>query len=73
MTQAEKYAKELVERFELELMTTTDEAKQCVLICQQEKIDLMHSLRWHIELDYVETFLKELKELEEAKQAINKL
>ena len=29
-------AKELVQRFEDELMTTTDEAKQCALICVQE-------------------------------------
>jgi len=72
MTQAEKQANKLVERFG-ELAYNKIVAKQCVLICQQEKIDLMHSLRWHIELDYVETFLKELKELEEVKQAINKL
>ena len=72
MTQAEKQANKLVERFG-ELAYNKIVAKQCALICQQEKIDLMHSLRWHIELDYVETFLKELKELEEVKQAINKL
>ena len=70
MTPAEKIAKELVEKFNID---NWDDAKQCALICQQEKIDLMHSLRWHIELDYVETFLKELKELEEVKQAINKM
>ena len=80
MTPAEKYAKELVywyenllEPFIKDKGLLKSKAKQCALICQQEKIDLMHSLRWHIELDYVETFLKELKELEEAKQAINKL
>ena len=79
MTQAEKYAKELVDRFRdyshtdfiqnkggYQMKSQIESAKQCSLICVEELKKQCRSF------DYA-LFISQNQHLEEVKQAINKM
>ena len=68
MTPAEKIAKELVEKFNID---NWDDAKQCALICLKRERALLSHLFCRGMLKQSDC-TKMMKELEEVKQAINK-
>mgnify|MGYP001097300197 FL=1 len=76
MTQAEKKAKELVDRFDetLTYLESKTKAKECALICVDEKFKSINDVFGHTEISIKLMKLSEAyKQLTQVKKEINKL
>ena len=76
MTQAEKEAKELVDRFDetLNYLESKTKAKECALICVDEKFKSINDVFGHTEISIKLMKLSEAyKQLTQVKKAIKKL